>query len=107
MKTLWQLLIPFLIFSCTPKGPQTFSSPFIGKSKQELISSKGIPSEIKNFGDTYAYIYKSKEEYFGNIKNNTISDSLQPKKTISIEYIYYINNQNIVYKYQIWKKEIK
>lgn len=107
MKILWLLVLLLVFISCTPKGPQTFSSPFIGKTTQELTFEKGSPTEIKNFGDTHAYIYKVKEEYFGNIKKDTISNSLQPKKTISIEYIYYINNQNIVYKYQIWKKEIK
>lgn len=106
MKVFW-LLITLLFIGCTPKGPQTFSSPFVGKTVQELILSKGNPTEIKNFDTAQSYIYKSREEYFGKIKYDTIPDSMQPKKIISIEHIYYINTQNIVYKYQIWKKEIK
>lgn len=96
-----------LLFACTPKGPQTYNSPYLGKNKEELIITKGLAKEIRVFGNTEAYIYKTKEEYFGKIKGDTISDSLIPKKTYSIEYIYYINENNIIYKYQVWKKRIK
>jgi len=99
-------LILFTLINCSPKGPQTYSSPFIGKSKEDLVNSKGMAKEIKNFGITEAYIYKNREEYFGNIKSDSISSSLVPKKIFIIEYIYYINENGIIYKYQVWKKRI-
>ena len=95
-----------LAFSfCTPKGPQTFSSPFIGKTKAELILSKGSPTQIKIYDKSEVYIYKTKEEYYG--KKQPISKNgeiVKPKKTSIIEYIYYINDKEIIYKYQVWKK---
>ena len=93
---------------CTPKGPQDYFSPFIGKTKNDLIIAKGIAKEIKIFDAAEAHIYKNKEAYYGkktSFKNpdNTIS----PKKVIEIEHIYYINENGIIYKYQVWKKKIK
>ena len=64
MKILAVLLISFTLLFCTPKGPQTFSSPYVGKTKDELISSKGIAKTIKIFDKTEAYIYLHFVELF-------------------------------------------
>lgn len=107
MKILAILLISFTLLFCTPKGPQTFSSPFVGKTKSELISSKGQAKTIKIFDKSEAYIYKTREEYFGKkIVLQNADSSLVPKKVFDIEHIYYINEQGIIYKYQVWKKRI-
>lgn len=97
------ILFSIIILSCTPKGPQTFNSPFINKTETELFNAKGAPTEIKHFGDNYAYIYRHKEEYYGKSKDALNSS---PKKTYFIEFIYYIDNQKNIYKYQVWKKRI-
>ncbi|MBW6482040.1 MAG: hypothetical protein K0B10_03165 [Vicingaceae bacterium] len=105
MRYFFYLLFVLSFTFCTPKGPQTFSSPFIGKTKAELISSKGSPTQIKIYDKSEIYIYKSKEEYYG--KKQPISKNgevVKPKKTSIIEYIYYINDKEIIYKYQVWKK---
>ena len=94
----------FALSSCQPKGPITFDSPFIGKSKNELVKVKGNPHKIQNFGSNIAYIYTRKEEYYGKVKNIENKD---PKSIYSIEYIYYIDSKQIIYKYQVWKKKIK
>ena len=100
----------FFLFSlltfCSPKGPQTYSSPFIGKSKQDLIAIKGVAKEIRIYDNSEVYIYKTREEYFG--KKLPINDSvaLVPKKVYIIEYIYHINKKGYIYKYQVWKKRV-
>lgn len=97
------LLYIVLLVRCTPKGPQTYSSPFIGKSKEFLITTKGKPSLIKAFDNSKAFIYTKKEEYYGKTEN--IDPNKKPKKVYLIEYIYYINHEGIVYKYQVWRKK--
>jgi len=101
--------IPFFVLicflSCTPKGPQTFSSPYVGKTKQDLIAVKGIAKDIKIYGKTEVYIYKNREEYFGKQKLDG-DKPLVPKKVYSIEHIYYINEKGFIYKYQVWKKRV-
>jgi len=107
MKILGILIISFSLIFCTPKGPQTYSSPYVGKTKSELIATKGIAKTIKIFDKTEAYIYKTREEYFGKkITLNDQDSSVLPKKVFDIEHIYYINEQGIIYKYQVWKKRI-
>lgn len=90
--------------SCRIKGPITYDNPFVGKTKEELVKSKGTPQKIKNFGSEVAYIYVRKEEFYGNTKNLT---NKNPKATYNIEYIYYINSANKIYKYQVWKRKVK
>lgn len=90
--------------SCSTSGPVTFNSPYIGKSYSQLINNKGNPQKIKNFGNQKAYIYITKEEYFGNNKN---LEKNKPKSSVQIEYIYYVDPQGIIYKYQVWKKKLK
>ena len=108
MKSFVILLISFTLLCCSPKGPQTFDSPFIGKTKNELIAAKGVAKEIMIFDKSEAYVYKTREEYFGNIKPDQTNDSaLVPKKITITEHIYYINEKGIVYKYQVWKKKAK
>lgn len=105
MRNLLYILFIFSLTFCSPKGPQTFSSPFIGKTKSNLILSKGTPKEIKIYDKSEIYIYKTKEEYYG--KKPPISkngEALKPKRITIIEYIYYINSDEIIYKYQVWKK---
>lgn len=105
MKNFLYFLFVLSFSFCTPKGPQTFSSPFLGKTKSDLILSKGSPTQIKIYDKSEIYIYKTKEEYYG--KKPPISKSgevIKPKKTTIIEYIYYINSEEVIYKYQVWKK---
>ena len=92
---------------CSPKGPQTFSSPFIGKTKQELIDSKGLAKDIRGSGTNEIHIYKSYEEYYGKKEKPNKAQRTTPKKTYLIESIYYINKEGFVYKYQVWRKKIK
>ena len=107
MRTLGVFIISLSFFFCSPRGPQTYDNPFIGKTKDDLISSKGIAKEIKIFDKAEAYIYKTREEYFGKIKDSKKNlDTLTPKKVFVIEHIYYINEKGIIYKYQVWKKRI-
>lgn len=96
-----------IIISCTPKGPQTFKSPFVGKSREELIVAKGAANEVKIYDNAEVFIYKTKEEYYGK-KPPVDKDGnvRKPKEIIVIEYIYYINNDGMVYKYQVWRKKI-
>jgi len=106
MKRFYIFLLSLCLLFCTPHGPQSFDSPFIGQTKNDLIRAKGMAKEIKIFNNTEAYIYKTKEEYFG--KKSLSADALQtPKKIVEIEYIYYINEKGYIYKYQVWKKRIK
>jgi hypothetical protein len=102
MYRVFSLLTIIFLFSCTPKGPQTFDSGYIGKSEQYLY---GSPNEIKNFADSKAYIYVSREDYFGKNPKNLTSDT-PPKKRFVIEFIYYINKEGTIYKYQVWRKKV-
>ncbi len=97
------LTLPF----CTPKGPKTYASSFVGKTKAELIAAKGAAKTIKVYDNAEAHIYKVKEEYFG--KNATFTEGKIPipKKVTVTEHIYYINDKAIVYKYQVWVKKHK
>lgn len=104
MKFFYFLLITLLFFSCSPKGPITYSSPLVGKTKTQLIKEKGVAKKIKLFENAEAYIYTTVEEYYGNKK---ITPETKPKKVVEIEHIYYIDTNNIVYKYQVWKKKVK
>ncbi|MCO6499983.1 MAG: hypothetical protein J5I47_06345 [Vicingus serpentipes] len=98
------ILVSLLAF-CSPKGPQTFSHPFVGKTKQDLIISKGNASEIRVYGENEAHIYKKREEYFG--KKPAIEDADKaPKRVYSIEDIYYINQEGVIYKYQFWRRRV-
>ncbi len=99
------LIVSSLLF-CTPKGPQTFSSPFIGKKKSDLIAIKGVAKKIKVFDKSEAYIYVTREEYFGKKQTLKEGAALVPKKVYEIESIYYINEKGYIYKYQVWKKRI-
>ncbi len=105
MKGFWGIILLLIFFACTPKGPQTYSSPLVGKSKNELIRQKGIAKNIKIFGENQAFIYVTREAYYGN-KNPADYPGLKPKKIVDIEHIYYINTDDVVYKYQVWKKKV-
>ena len=65
MKQIGLIIIATTFLFCTPKGPQTFNSPYIGKTKSDLIAIKGPAKTIKVFDNAEAHIYKTKEEYFG------------------------------------------
>lgn len=106
MKWITILLFPICLIFCTPKGPQTFDSPFIGKTKTELIAAKGIAKRIKLFDKAEAHIYILREEYYGKKESLDDISNLNPKKVVEIEHIYYINNEGLIYKYQVWKKQI-
>ncbi len=99
------LLSFFILHSCTPKGPQTFESNLIGKSKEVLLKEKGPASRIKLFDSSEAYIFIKTEHYFGKNPKTPLPET--PKRIYQTEFIYYINDQGIVYKYQIWKKRVK
>lgn len=90
---------------CSPKGPQTYLSPYVGKHKNQLIAEKGIAKTIKVYPDYEIYIYTVREEYFGN-KNPELDTTIKPSKVFDIEHIYYIDSTQTVYKYQVWKKKI-
>ena len=90
---------------CTPKGPQTFGSNFIGKTKTQLITAKGAANKIKVFDNSEAIIYIKREEFYGKKVKDPLPE--KPKRINNIEYIYYINSDNMVYKYQVWKKKVK
>jgi hypothetical protein len=107
MKIIILVIISFTLLFCSPKGPITYDSPFIGRSKAELFFSKGEAKTEKVFKDSKAYLYIVKEEYFGKKVQLDKEPNARPKKTTITEHIYYINNEDIVYKYQVWKKIIK
>lgn len=99
-------ILTTIIYSCTPKGPQTFDSPYVGKSREELILAKGVANEVKIYDNAEVFIYKTKEEYYGKKPPVDKDGNLRkPKEIIVIEYIYYINNDGMVYKYQVWRKK--
>lgn len=104
MRWMFFILILLLLVACSPKGPITYSSPLVGKTKTQLIKEKGVAKKIKLFENAEAYIYTTVEEYYGN---KTITPETKPKKVVEIEHIYYIDTNNIVYKYQVWKKKVK
>lgn len=104
MKYLYLILIPLFIIACSPKGPVTYTNPLVGKTKAQLIKEKGMAKKIKLFENAEAYIYTSREEYFGK---KIITPEMKPKKVVEIEHIYYIDTNNMVYKYQVWKKKVK
>ncbi len=107
MKWLSLLFLCTSLSFCSPKGPQTFNNPFVGKSKQELIDSKGLAKDIRTSGTNEIHIYKTYEGYYG--KKEKLNKNQQPilKKKYIIEYIYYINKEGLVYKYQVWRKKVK
>jgi hypothetical protein len=105
MKYFVTFILFVTILSCSPKGPQTYSSPFVGKSKNQLIAEKGIAKTIKVYPDYEIYIYTVREEYFG-VKNPEIKPDIKPTKAFDIEHIYYIDSTQTVYKYQVWKKKV-
>ena len=107
MKQIGVFIILSTLLFCTPKGPQTFNSSYIGKMKSDLIAIKGAPKEIRVFDNAEAYIYKIKEEYYGKKMPSDKTKNLTPKKIYEIEHIYYINAKEYIYKYQVWKKRIK
>lgn len=104
MKHFCLILVVLFTFSCSPKGPITYSSPLVGKTKAQLIKEKGVAKKVKIFENSEAYIYTVREEYFGK---KVITPGMKPKKTVDIEHIYYIDANNVVYKYQVWKKTVK
>lgn len=99
------IILVVLMVACSPKGPVTFASPLVGKSRIELIKEKGTAQKVKIFDNSEAYIYVVKEAYFG--KNKEITAETKPKQVVEIEHIYYIDANNMVYKYQVWKRKIK
>lgn len=96
-------LFVVLLLACAPKGPVTFESPWVGKSLNNLISQKGEPSEIKLIEGKKVVIYRRIEEVYG--KNYKEGD--QPKCKYVIENIFYVNEKENIYKYQVWKKKQK
>src|SRR5690606_22882128 len=105
MRGVFFILIFVATIACSPKGPVTFASPLVGKSKTELIKEKGTAQKLKVFDNSEAYIYVVKEAYFGKVKE--ITPETKPKQVVEIEHIYYIDANNMVYKYQVWKKKIR
>lgn len=107
LKLIVTTYVSLILISCSPKGPKTHPSSFIGKTKGELVSVKGMAKTIKVFDKAEAHIYKIREEYFGKKGSFTENKNLIPKRVVSIEHIYYINQNGFVYKYQVWKKKVK
>ena len=107
MKIIILIFISATLLFCSPKGPVTYKSSFVGQSKAYLVSSKGIAKTVKVFDNSEAYIYKEREEYYGKKIQSDENVMMIPKRTSVSEHIYYINEKGIVYKYQVWKKKIK
>jgi hypothetical protein len=105
MRGVFFLLIIVLLVACSPEGPITYTSPLVGKTRAELIKEKGTAQKIKVFEKSEAYIYVVREAYFGKVKE--IKPETKPKQMVEIEHIYYIDANDKVYKYQVWKKKIK
>ncbi len=105
MRLFFFILIFVATIACSPEGPITYTSPLVGKSKVQLVKEKGTAQKIKVFENSEAYIYVVKEAYFG--KNKEVTAETKPKQVVEIEHIYYIDANNMVYKYQVWKKKIK
>jgi hypothetical protein len=107
MKNLLILVFTLPLLFCSPKGPVTYKSSFVGQSKSYLISSKGPATTVKVFDNSEAHIYIEKEEYYGKETYSDDNVMMIPKKINITEHIYYINEKDIVYKYQVWKKRVK
>lgn len=105
MRKIGLILVFFSLIYCSPKGPVTYSSPLVGKTKSDLIKEKGTAQKVKIFGSDEALIYVVREAYFGRIKE--IKPETKPKQIVEIEHIYYVNSLGKIYKYQVWKKKIK
>lgn len=105
MRMLLTLFFTLPLLFCSPKGPVTYKSSFVGKSKTTLIQAKGMAKTVKVFDNSEAYIYSEKEEFFGKKIQSDENVMTLPKKTTITEHIYYINEKGIVYKYQVWKKK--
>lgn len=105
MKILPLISFIFLLFSCSPKGPQTYTSQLVGKTKNQLIAEKGVAKKIKIYKDSEIYIYTVREAYYGK-QNPEVDKNVKPNKIVDIEHIYYINAEGIVYKYQVWEKKV-
>ena len=107
MKIIFLITLSFTLLFCSPKGPVTYKSPYVGETKEHLEHNNGTPQSIKTFDQAEAYIYSSKEDYFGKNTKFDKNVTVLPKYSLITEHIYYINEKGIVYKYQIWKKKIK
>ncbi len=105
MKQFFAFFICLPLLFCSPKGPVTYKSSFVGQTKAYLIHAKGVAKTIKVFDNSEAYIYKEREEYYG--KKTPSDTTAKPKRAYITEHIYYINDKGIVYKYQVWKKKVK
>lgn len=105
MRLYFFISILAVIIACSPVGPVTYTSPLVGKSKVQLVKEKGAAQKIKVFDNAEAYIYVVREAYFG--KTKVVTPETKPKQMVEIEHIYYIDANNMVYKYQVWKKKIK
>ncbi len=106
MKKVSFFFLITLLLACSPKGPQTFDNPYVGKTKSEIISTRGKPAEIKVYDDVEVYIYKRREECFRKAPSSDKEKDLTPYRVYSIEQIYYVNSDDVIYKYQVWRKRI-
>jgi len=106
MKKAFFFFLITLLIACAPRGPQTFDNPYVGKTKSDIISSRGKPAEIKVYDDVEVYIYKRREECYRKAPSSNKDKDIAPYRVYSIEQIYYINANNTIYKYQSWRKRI-
>lgn len=106
MKKIVFFLYITLIYACSPKGPQTFDNPFVGKSKEAIIEARGNPTEVRVYDQTEICIYRKKEECFKKNAKPDKNGHLIPYKTYHIEQIYYVSKKGDIYKYQVWRKRI-
>jgi outer membrane protease len=107
MKIIILTTLSFTLLFCSPKGPVTFKSSFVGGTKAELVFSKGVAKTVKYFDQVETYIYSDREDYYGKNVQFDENVPILPKYTTITEHIYYINEKGIVYKYQVWKKKTK
>jgi hypothetical protein len=107
MKIIVLITLSFTLLFCSPKGPVTYKSSFVGGTKADLVLAKGTATTVKTFDQTETYIYSHREDYYGKNFDFAKNVGALPKYTIRTEHIYYINEKGIVYKYQVWKKKTK
>jgi hypothetical protein len=107
MKLIALIFISFTVLFCTPKGPVTYKSSFVGGTKAELFYAKGPSKNVKYFDTSEIHIYSYREDYLGKKVQFEEDIAGLPKNTTVTEHIYYINQKGIVYKYQVWKKKTR
>jgi len=105
LKWIAILFLSLSLFFCTPKGPQTYKSAFVGKTKQDLML-KGLLKKLRFLMAQKLIFILFVKSILAKTKKLKQTGSLKPKKIYDIEHIYYTDKKGVVYKYQVWKKKV-